>query len=242
MTNSRETERRTFGEWTHKATSENTCENGSALGARTRLTQDADLSPATQDAHDAGVDSRSFDSRACALACSGSAGTDLTEDGRELKEHARARSTAALALHGTPHVGTAHVMGGMPRAATHTSQASRRNATEEVKREEEKPQEGNREEDKEAVKAAILRRHAGVLGLAALVGAYPYDVPAWMPEILVLLAQHVLDPMPIKQTVRKTFGEFWRTHQDTWPMLKVRFSEDDLNTLTNLLASPSYFS
>jgi len=26
-------------------------------------------------------------------------------------------------------------------------------------------------------------------------------------------AQHVVDPMPIKQTVRNTFGEFWRTHQ-----------------------------
>ena len=26
-------------------------------------------------------------------------------------------------------------------------------------------------------------------------------------------AQHVIDPMPIKQTVRNTFGEFWRTHQ-----------------------------
>lgn len=231
----------TFGAWTHKATSQNTtCENGSSrsLGAATRLTQDAHLSPATQDAHDAGVDSRAFDTRAfdtraCALACSGSAGRGLTED---------VRNTAALVLDGTAHVDTAHVMGGMTRAATRTSEASGRNVTEEVKREEGKPQEGNREEDKEAVKAAILRRHAGVLGLAALVGAYPYDVPAWMPEILVLLAQHVLDPMPIKQTVRKTFGEFWRTHQDTWPMLKVRFSEDDLNTLTNLLASPSYFS
>ena len=51
-----------------------------------------------------------------------------------------------------------------------------------------------------------------------------------------------MDPMPIKQTVRKTFGEFWRTHQDTWPQLKTRFSDDDLTTLTNLLASPSYFS
>mmetsp|Transcript_12243 Transcript_12243/g.17765 ORF Transcript_12243/g.17765 Transcript_12243/m.17765 type:complete len:109 (+) Transcript_12243:1-327(+) len=102
--------------------------------------------------------------------------------------------------------------------------------------------ETEREKDKLALKAAVQRRHAGVLGLAALVGAYPYDVPSWMPEILVLLAQHVVDPMPIRQTVRKTFGEFWRTHQDTWPMLKERFSENDLNTLTNLLASPSYFS
>lgn len=51
-----------------------------------------------------------------------------------------------------------------------------------------------------------------------------------------------MDPMPIKQTVRKTFGEFWRTHQDTWPQLKTRFSDDELTSLTNLLASPSYFS
>ena len=55
-------------------------------------------------------------------------------------------------------------------------------------------------------------------------------------------AQHVVDPIPIKQTVRNTFGEFWRTHQDTWPMLKEKFTEDQLSALTNLLASPSYFS
>ena len=35
----------------------------------------------------------------------------------------------------------------------------------------------------------MKHRHAGVLGLAALVGAYPYDVPSWMPDILVILAQ-----------------------------------------------------
>ena len=31
--------------------------------------------------------------------------------------------------------------------------------------------------------------------------------------MLVQLAGHVLDPNPISQTVRSTFGEFWRTHQ-----------------------------
>jgi hypothetical protein len=30
---------------------------------------------------------------------------------------------------------------------------------------------------------AARTRHAGVLGLAALVGAYPYDVPPWMPDV-----------------------------------------------------------
>jgi len=96
--------------------------------------------------------------------------------------------------------------------------------------------------DGEAFKSAIRKRHAGVLGMAALIGAYPYDVPPWMPEVLVQLAQHVIDPIPIKQTVRNTFGEFWRTHQDTWPMLKEKFTEDQLSALTNLLASPTYFS
>ena len=89
---------------------------------------------------------------------------------------------------------------------------------------------------------ALHTRHAGVLGLAALVGAYPYDVPPWMPEVLVQLAGHVLDPNPISQTVRATFGEFWRTHQDAWPVLKAQFSEQQLAMLTNLLAAPTYFS
>lgn len=93
-----------------------------------------------------------------------------------------------------------------------------------------------------AVSDALLKRHAGVLGLAALVGAYPYDVPEWMPEVLVRLATHVLDPMPIRQTVRKIFGEFWRTHQDSWPVLKCKFDEQQLSTLTNLLVAPTYFS
>mmetsp|Transcript_88467 Transcript_88467/g.235316 ORF Transcript_88467/g.235316 Transcript_88467/m.235316 type:complete len:243 (+) Transcript_88467:328-1056(+) len=88
----------------------------------------------------------------------------------------------------------------------------------------------------------VVRRHAGVLGLAGLVGAYPYDVPAFMPEVLVQLAEFVQEPMPIRQTVRNAFGEFWRTHQDAWPVLKERFTEDQLLTLTNLLASPAYFS
>jgi len=89
---------------------------------------------------------------------------------------------------------------------------------------------------------AMRKRHAGVLGLAALVGAYPYDVPEWMPDVLVQLAGHVLDPSPINQAVRQAFGEFWRTHQDAWPMLKESFGDQHMAALTNLLVAPTYFS
>lgn len=100
----------------------------------------------------------------------------------------------------------------------------------------------------------LLLRHAGVLGLAAIIGAtrgagfpdtltgsHPFDVPPWMPAMLVSFAEHINDPPMIKATIRKTFSEFWVTHQDAWPLHKEKFDEEQLATLTNLLVSPTYF-
>jgi proteasome activator subunit 4 len=44
----------------------------------------------------------------------------------------------------------------------------------------------------------LIKRHAGVLGLSACVQAYPYDVPEFIPQILVDLSIHVNDPQPIQ--------------------------------------------
>jgi proteasome activator subunit 4 len=45
--------------------------------------------------------------------------------------------------------------------------------------------------------ALIVKRHAGVLGLCAFVDAFPYDVPDFLPDILVQLGNHLNDPQPI---------------------------------------------
>eukprot|EP00051_Salpingoeca_urceolata_P016044 m.211609 g.211609 ORF g.211609 m.211609 type:complete len:64 (+) comp18575_c0_seq8:5907-6098(+) len=63
-----------------------------------------------------------------------------------------------------------------------------------------------------------------------------------MPEILVLLADHITDPEPIRATVRKTMSEFWRTHQDNWRDMKPSFTEEQLYSITDLLISPSYYA
>ena len=90
--------------------------------------------------------------------------------------------------------------------------------------------------------ASELRtRHAGVLGLAAIVGAHPFDVPSWMPSLLLILASHVNDPAPIKPSVKQVFSEFWASHQDAWPLTKLVFDQDQLVELQNLLVSSSYF-
>ena len=44
----------------------------------------------------------------------------------------------------------------------------------------------------------LIKRHAGVLGLSACVQAYPYDVPDFIPQVLMDLSIHVNDPQPIQ--------------------------------------------
>lgn len=90
--------------------------------------------------------------------------------------------------------------------------------------------------------SALVVRHAGVLGLCAFVNAYPYDVPEFLPDLLVSLGGHLNDPQPISVTVKKTLSNFRRTHHDNWQFHKLKFSDDQLVTLTDLLVSPNYYA
>uniref|UniRef100_A0A3Q2Z487 Proteasome activator complex subunit 4 C-terminal domain-containing protein n=1 Tax=Hippocampus comes TaxID=109280 RepID=A0A3Q2Z487_HIPCM len=90
--------------------------------------------------------------------------------------------------------------------------------------------------------ADLVRRHAGVLGLSACILSSPYDVPKWMPQILMDLSDHLNDPQPIEMTVKKTLSEFRRTHHDNWQEHRQRFTDDQLLVLTDLLVSPCYYA
>uniref|UniRef100_A0A672JH14 Proteasome activator subunit 4b n=1 Tax=Salarias fasciatus TaxID=181472 RepID=A0A672JH14_SALFA len=88
----------------------------------------------------------------------------------------------------------------------------------------------------------LVRRHAGVLGLGACILSSPYDVPDWMPQILMDLSDHLNDPQPIEMTVKKTLSEFRRTHHDNWQEHRQSFTDDQLLVLTDLLVSPCYYA
>ncbi|XP_026870024.2 proteasome activator complex subunit 4A isoform X2 [Electrophorus electricus] len=90
--------------------------------------------------------------------------------------------------------------------------------------------------------ADLVRRHAGVLGLSACVLSSPYDVPTWMPQILIELSAHLNDSQPIEMTVKKTLSDFRRTHHDNWQQHKQQFTDDQLLVLTDLLVSPCYYA
>uniref|UniRef100_A0A8D0D4A4 Proteasome activator subunit 4 n=1 Tax=Sander lucioperca TaxID=283035 RepID=A0A8D0D4A4_SANLU len=88
----------------------------------------------------------------------------------------------------------------------------------------------------------LVRRHAGVLGFSACILSSPYDVPDWMPQILMDLSDHLNDPQPIEMTVKKTLSEFRRTHHDNWQEHRQCFTDDQLLVLTDLLVSPCYYA
>ena len=71
----------------------------------------------------------------------------------------------------------------------------------------------------------VLTRHAAVLGLGALVQAFPYTSPPppWIPGVLATLATKAnADPGMVGKSVKSILSDFKKTRQDTWHVdLKV---------------------
>lgn len=88
----------------------------------------------------------------------------------------------------------------------------------------------------------IRRRHGAVLGLSSMVVSSPYHVPEWMPSVLVALSGCMHDPPPISTGARKLFADFMRTHRDEWQTHKAAFTEYELEVVSELLTSPSYYA
>jgi proteasome activator subunit 4 len=77
----------------------------------------------------------------------------------------------------------------------------------------------------------VIRRHAAVLGLGALVNAFPYATPPpeWMPEVLALLASRAAnDAGAIGKAVKTILADFKKTRQDTW-VTDQKVGSDHLN-------------
>jgi proteasome activator subunit 4 len=87
----------------------------------------------------------------------------------------------------------------------------------------------------------VINRHSAVLMLASAINAHPYEIPEWMPAAIVDVAACASDPSPISTAVNKSLSEFKRTHQDSWHVDAEKFSDDERQTLNDLLLAPSYY-
>lgn len=82
----------------------------------------------------------------------------------------------------------------------------------------------------------VLTRHAAVLGLGALIQAFPYSSPPpdWMPGALITLSTKAAnDPGVVGQSVKSIISDFKKTRQDTWHIdVKVRIEATPSTILT----------
>lgn len=90
----------------------------------------------------------------------------------------------------------------------------------------------------------MLTRHAAVLGLGALVQAFPYTSPPpeWLPEVLATLAGRAAnDPGTVGKSVKTILSDFKKTRQDTWHVDMKAFKPEQLEDLEGVLWK-SYFA
>ncbi|ERS96207.1 hypothetical protein HMPREF1624_07116 [Sporothrix schenckii ATCC 58251] len=93
-------------------------------------------------------------------------------------------------------------------------------------------------------KRQVIRRHAAVLGLGALIEAFPYATPppSWMPEVLSHLATRTAnDPGVVGNATKSILSEFKKTRQDTWIVDQTYFTPEQLEDLEGVLWK-SYFA
>ncbi|KAL8936894.1 MAG: hypothetical protein Q9216_004696 [Gyalolechia sp. 2 TL-2023] len=89
----------------------------------------------------------------------------------------------------------------------------------------------------------VLMRHAAVLGLGALVQAFPYSSPppVWIPGVLTTLANKANnDPGMVGKSVKSILSDFKKTRQDTWQMDLKAFTQEQAEDLDGVLWR-SYF-
>ena len=92
----------------------------------------------------------------------------------------------------------------------------------------------------------VVTRHGAVLGLGALVQAFPYQSPppTWIPVVLATLANKAnSDPGMVGKSVKSILSDFKKTRQDTWQLdLKAcHLSSFSFSPLLLFATFPHYF-
>lgn len=87
-----------------------------------------------------------------------------------------------------------------------------------------------------------------VLGMSAIVLAFPYTLPSFVPPLFEEMGKYLyLKPTSVvvsylEKAVKETLLEFKRTHQENWIETKRQFTPAQLDVIEDVLVAPSYFS
>lgn len=98
------------------------------------------------------------------------------------------------------------------------------------------------------IRQAELEMSKSVLGMCAIVLAFPYSVPPFVPPMFEELGKYLYLKHSsatiayLEKTITETLLEFKRTHQDSWLETKSQFTSEQLAAIDDVSISPSYYS
>ena len=92
------------------------------------------------------------------------------------------------------------------------------------------------------VKKAYRKRVAGVLGLSAIVERYPYTIPDFVPDALVLMCKVASDPGSANGIIKRSLANFKRSHNDEWDEHKSAFTSSQLEWLQDFFLPTNYYA
>lgn len=102
---------------------------------------------------------------------------------------------------------------------------------------------GLNEADSDVFQQKLLEAHSAVLGASALISAWPYEVPSWLPELLIAtLSKFSTSRAPVSTTVKDMLAHFRKTHQDTWAEDQKKFTSEQLQDLYDFQVGTSYYA
>ncbi|GLE00074.1 hypothetical protein PINS_up008801 [Pythium insidiosum] len=101
---------------------------------------------------------------------------------------------------------------------------------------------------KERIKTNEKKMASSVLGMSAVILAFPYSVPSFVPPLFEELGRYLYlkHSTPtvsyLEKAVKDTLLEFKRTHQDNWLEIKANFTAEQRDVFEDVLISPSYYT
>ena len=106
-----------------------------------------------------------------------------------------------------------------------------------------KPAKKENSEAQSKYEKSLRRRHAGILGLGAIIKAHPLDVPDFLPDILAMVAGRSSDPEPVGTDAKAIITSFKETHHSEWHIRhSLTFSSEQLDALSQIGEELSYFA
>ncbi|TMW67422.1 hypothetical protein Poli38472_011042 [Pythium oligandrum] len=172
--------------------------------------------------------------------------TFLSDEQREVQDMAK------YALRSLIHIERADVVDTLSRQLTEQAADARVKHPKLVRRlqKQEKDQESAEEiaRTKQRIKTNENKMSKSILAMSAIVLAFPYSVPAFVPLLFEEMGRYLYVKLAtatvsyLEKAVKDTLLEFKRTHQDNWLDIKHNLTTEQRDVFEDVLISPGYYT